>query len=408
MFTLLKNANFLNVRKGTYELNKIILLKDRKIQLIGDESLLDNPEYSNANFIDCKNLYLLPGLIDSHVHTTAFTPDFSELEESSPLYVAIKSSTILHDMLHRGFTTVRDAGGADYGLAMSTDEDPTLGPKILYAGKALSQTGGHGDCRSRGQHTFEGCFCCCGLGRVCDGVDEVRKAARDEIRKGANQLKIMASGGVASPTDRIDSTQFSIEEIKAIVEEAEAANIYCMAHAYTARAVKRLIINGVRTIEHGNLIDEECCDLFIQHHAYLVPTLITYSSLAKEGVKSGLPKAMEKKIYQVLDAGFKALKMAHEKGVKMLFGSDLIGAMHKYQLDEFLILAEYIDNAEIIRQATSNAADCFHKVGEIGEICEDAIADIIGYTSDPLKDISILTKPTNNLKLIINQGYRIR
>lgn len=408
MIKLLKNVNYLDVRNAQYHTGKTIVVRGRKIEQIGDNSLLENPNYANnAEVIDCSGLYVLPGLIDAHVHTTAITPDFAELEISSPFYVAVQSTNILQGMLKRGFTTVRDAGGADYGLAKSTEENPTLGPRILFCGKALSQTGGHGDVRTRGRQAFEGCFCCCGLGRVCDGITEVRKAARDEIRKGANQIKIMASGGVSSPTDRIDSTQYSIEELRAIVEEARAANIYCMAHAYTARAVKRLLENGVRTIEHGNLIDQECCDLFVKYNAYLVPTLITYSALAKEGVASGLPASMEEKIYSVLDAGEVALKMAYDTGVKMLYGSDLLGAMHKYQLEEFNIRAKVVDNAELIRQATSNAADCFDMKGKIGEILVGADASFVGYKADPLKDISVMTTPETSMGLLMNQGYLI-
>ncbi|NOL50046.1 metal-dependent hydrolase family protein [Pelistega europaea] len=408
MIKLLKNVNYLDVRTAQYQTGKTIVIKDRKIEQIGDNSLLENPIYATKDTpIDCSGLFLLPGLIDAHVHTTAITPDFAELEISSPFYVAVQSTHILQGMLKRGFTTVRDAGGADYGLAKSTEESPELGPRILFCGKALSQTGGHGDVRTRGRLAFEGCFCCCGLGRVCDGITEVRKAARDEIRKGANQIKIMASGGVSSPTDRIDSTQYSIEELRAIVQEAEAANIYCMAHAYTARAVKRLLENGVRTIEHGNLIDQECCDLFVKYGAYLVPTLITYSALAKEGVASGLPASMEEKIYRVLDAGEIALKMAYDTGVKMLYGSDLLGAMHKYQLEEFNIRAKIVDNAELIRQATCNAADCFKMQGVIGEILVGADASFVGYNKDPLKDISVMTTPEASLKLLMNQGYLI-
>lgn len=415
--TLLKNVNYLDVRSGTYQKDKLILIIDKKIRKVVSSADADQVQAAivvaggnpaSVKEIDCSGMFMMPGLIDAHVHTTAITPDFAELEITSPFYVAIKSTDILQGMLQRGFTTVRDAGGADYGLAASVLENPALGPEILFCGKALSQTGGHGDVRTKGRREFEGCFCCAGLGTVVDGVTEVRRAARDEIRKGATQIKIMASGGVSSPTDRIDSTQFSIEEIRAIVEEADAANIYCMAHAYTARAIKRLLKNGVRTIEHGNLLDEECCDLFVETGSYLVPTLITYQALANEGVASGLPASMEEKIYEVLDAGHKALAMAHAKGVKMLYGSDLLGAMHKYQLEEFAIRAKVCTPLELIQQATLNAAECFNRVGDIGEVVEGAHANLIAYTHDPLQDIHVLTKPEDTLQMIINQGVVVK
>lgn len=406
MYTILKNASYLDVRSGIYQTNKSIIIKGDKVEKITDAGGADG--LGDAKVIDCSGLYLLPGLIDAHVHTTAITPDFAELEVTSPFYIAIKSTEILSGMLQRGFTTVRDAGGADYGLAATTQEDPTLGPEILFCGKALSQTGGHGDVRTKGRRQFEGCFCCAGLGIVVDGVSQVRRAARDEIRKGATQIKIMASGGVSSPTDRIDSTQFSIEEIRAIVEEADAANIYCMAHAYTARAIKRLLRNGVRTIEHGNLLDEECCDLFVETGAYLVPTLVTYQALANEGVASGLPASMEEKIYTVLEAGHVALKMAYDKGVKMLYGSDLLGAMQRHQLQEFSIRSKVVSNIDLIRQATVNAAECFGRVGDIGEILEGGSANILAYRQDPLQDIQTLVNPEDRLRLIINRGVTVK
>lgn len=411
MYTILKNVNYLDVRSGSYMQDKLLLVNDKRIEKIIDNNDINsiNTEITNkANIIDCQGLYLLPGLIDAHVHTTAITPDFAELEISSDFYVAIKSTEITRGMLERGFTTVRDAGGADYGIAEAALEDPTLGPEILFCGKALSQTGGHGDLRTKGRKEFEGCFCCAGLGRVVDGVSEVRRATRDEIRKGATQIKIMASGGVASPTDRIDSTQFSIDEIKAMVEEADAANIYCMAHAYTARAIKRLLENGVKTIEHGNLLDQECCDLFVEKGAYLVPTLVTYHALSKEGVANGFPKELEEKIYSVMDAGLEALKMAYDTKVNILFGSDLLGAMHRLQLEEFNIRSKYVSNIDLIRQATVNAAECFNRVGDIGEIIDGGLANIVAYSKDPLEDISVLTKPDENLKLIINRGTLIK
>ena len=188
-----------------------------------------------------------------------------------------------------------------------------------------------------------------GLGRLCDGVADVRRAARDEIRRGATHIKIMASGGVSSPTDRIDSTQFSDEEIDAVVEEATAANLYVMAHAYTARAINRLIVRGVRTIEHGNLMDEESARLFNAHDAYLVPTLVTYHALATEGVKNGLAVNLLSKLDEVLDAGMRALELAQRSGVTMVFGTDLLGDMHRHQLNEFNLRRDVVPAADLIR-----------------------------------------------------------
>ncbi|TCK04045.1 metal-dependent hydrolase family protein [Marinobacterium mangrovicola] len=397
---LFTNANIIDSRNGTVLAEQQVLVSDGRIAQVSASPI----QSEDAQVIDLRGRFLMPGLCDSHVHVTAITPNFALLGTMSPFYVTAKTGPMLESMLMRGFTTVRDAGGADYGLAQAVDEDAMLGPRILYCGKAISQTGGHGDMRSAGQHTFEGCFCCAGLGRVCDGVAEVRRACRDEIRKGATQIKIMASGGVSSPTDRIDSTQFSLEEIDAIVQEATAANIHTMAHAYTARAINRLIPRGVKTIEHGNLMDEESCRLFVEHDAYLTPTLVIYDSLAKEGVEAGLPKAMADKVFDVLEAGGKALEMAQRSGVKMLFGSDLLGQMERHQLNEFNLRADVVPADDLIRAATCNAADAFGYTGDFGEIIEGARADMLVLEHNPLDDIKVLTRPESELSLIMKAG----
>ncbi|MCG7601124.1 amidohydrolase family protein [Halomonas sp. McH1-25] len=394
------NANVIDTRKGQVLADHEVRIKDGRIIDVSAEPL----DGQDEQVVDLKGRYLMPGLVDSHVHVTAITPNFALLETLSPFYVGAKSNELLESMLMRGFTTVRDAGGADYGLAKAIEEDSLIGPRILYCGNALSQTGGHADMRGPGQQTFEGCFCCAGLGRVCDGVSEVRRAARDEIRKGATQIKIMASGGVSSPTDRIDSTQFSLEEIDAIVEEATAANIHTMAHAYTARAINRLIPRGVKTIEHGNLMDEESCRLFLEYDAYLTPTLATYDALAKEGVEAGMAPHLQQKVYDVLDAGGKALEMAYRHGVKMLYGSDLLGSMQRHQLNEFNLRKDVVPADDLLRAATCNAADAYGYTGDFGEIIPGARADLLVLGENPLEDITVMTQPERYLLAIMKFG----
>jgi len=400
MQTLISSAHCLDTRAATVRENLNVLIDKGRIQQIS-AAPIDAPE---ARHIDARGKFLMPGLCDSHVHVTAITPNFALLETLSPFYVGAKSADILRGMLMRGFTTVRDAGGADFGLAQAVEEGAIVGPRILFCGNALSQTGGHADMRAPGQQTFNGCFCCAGLGRVCDGVTEVRRAARDEIRKGATQIKIMGSGGVSSPTDRITSTQYSVEEIVAIVREAEAANLYVMAHAYTARAINRLLACGVRTIEHGNLLDEESCALFLKHGAWLTPTMVTYEALAKEGVAAGMAEDLQRKVYDVLDAGYRALELAQRYGVPMLYGSDLLGSLHAHQLREFAIRSASIPNQDLIRAATCNAADAFGQTGDFGEIVVGARADLLLLNANPLDDIHVLTKPQTHLEVIMKGG----
>jgi len=307
-------------------------------------------------------------------------------------------------MLERGFTTVRDVGGAEYGLAMAVEEGYLQGPRIVFGGKLLSQTGGHADMRSRGRNTVESCLCSPGLGTVCDGLDELRRAAREQIRGGAHHLKLMLSGGVASPTDRVDSTQFSVEEIRAAVEEAEAANLYVAAHAYTARAINRGLECGVRSIEHGNLMDESSIRLFQQTGAFYVPTLVTYSSLAAHGREFGLPESSHRKVFDVLDAGLRALEMAQRSGIPIVYGTDLLGGMHEDQLTEFTLRREVQSPVEIVRSATLTAARLLRLEGQVGVITPGAFADLLVLDGNPLEDISVLTEPEQRLRLIMSRG----
>lgn len=228
-----------------------------------------------------------------------------------------QASHILHGMLHRGFTTVRDAAGADFGLQEAVERRLYEGPRLFISGFPISQTGGHADMRPKGVGRGPGgsaMFCSCAglgfMGAIADGVGEVRRAVREQIRNGANQVKIMAGGGISSPTDPIDGTQFSLEELRAAVEEAEAANLYALAHAYSPRAVTRAVQAGVRSIEHGNLIDEATARVMKTHGTYLVPTLSTYAALADEGQRLGWSAAMMDKLAVVQARGVEAVRIA--------------------------------------------------------------------------------------------------
>ncbi len=397
---LFKNANVLDPIAGQLLADHYVVIEHGRIREVSSGT----PHVTAEVTIDLRGKVLMPGLCDAHVHVTTGTPDFVELETWSPSYVAARASEILRDMLLRGFTTVRDAGGADYGLAAAIEEGYLVGPRLRFSGYALSQTGGHADMRLKGERVLDECTCGPGLGRVCDGVTEVRKACRDEIRKGAHQIKLMASGGIVSPTDRITSTQFSMEELKAAVEEAEAASIYVMAHAYTARAVNRALECGVRSIEHGNLIDETSVALFLQKSAFLVPTLIAYHASSEEGLQAGMKPEIHAKIADVLDGGMRALELAHRRGVKMAYGTDLLGPMHRHQLREFAIRGEIQKPIDVIRSATINAAELFQMSGEVGVIAPKARADLLVLDGNPLEDLGVLQQPEKYIKIIMKDG----
>jgi imidazolonepropionase-like amidohydrolase len=320
--------------------------------------------------------------------------------------ISIQAAKIMEEMLLRGFTTVRDAGGADWGLAQAVERGFVRGPRLFYAGRTLSQTGGHGDFRPR-DDSVELCACqiyTSGFSHVADGVPAVRKAAREELRRGASQIKIMASGGVASPTDPVWNVQYSREEMSAIVEEAAGWRTYAMAHAYTPEAVTRAVDAGVRTIEHGNLIDDATAARMAEAGAYLVPTLVTYFALDELGRDLGFPEISQRKIKDVLDAGLSSVEKAKRAGVVMGFGTDLLGETHEQQNREFAIRSEVLTAAEIIHSATRANAEILQREDELGVIAPGAFADILLVDGNPLEDISLLARPHETLSLIMARG----
>lgn len=403
--TLLHNATVLDVKSGQLLPEQQVLIKDGQIERV-QPAAAELPEARAESLarLDLGGRTLLPGLIDAHVHVMAWTANLRELNNQSPHYNALRAAEVMRDMLLRGFTTVRDAAGADFGLQRAVNEGYISGPRLYICGRSLSQTGGHSDSRASGEVRVETVSSSVAFGTVVDGVAEVRRAAREEIRRGANHLKLMLGGGVASPTDRLTNDQFSLEEIQAAVEEAAMADLYVMAHTYTARTVNRAIECGVRSLEHCNLIDQSSIELFLKHGAWMVPTLVTYQALAQEGVAAGLPKEVEHKIFLVLDKGLAALEMAYKAGVQLAFGTDLLGQMHRHQLQEFSIRAQVQPNLEVIRAATLYAAQLLFAEGELGVIAPGAQADLIVLDGNPLENINILTQPERYLKLVMKGG----
>ena len=379
-----------------------VLVEDAVIKEVSDRPIIS----AGADTIDLAGRTLMPGLIDAHVHVIAVDAALARLAERPLTLTSFQAGRVMEGMLARGFTTVRDAGGADGGLAEAVEQGLVRGPRLFPSGQALSQTGGHGDLRPR-TRSVASCACCeygAGLARIADGVDECRRAARDELRKGATQIKIMASGGVASPYDPIWNLQYSDDEMRAIVEEARSWHTYVLAHAYTPAAIRRAVDNGVRSIEHANLIDAPTAAAVAEAGGFVVPTLVTYDALYRFGRDLGIAEVSIAKLADVREAGLRSLEILRQAGVKIGYGTDLLGAMHKYQSREFVLRAEAMAPFEVIRSATSVNAELLNRAAELGVVAPGARADLIAVDGDPLRDISLLDGQGEHLSVIMKDG----
>jgi imidazolonepropionase-like amidohydrolase len=358
--------------------------------------------------LDAGDRVLVPGFIDAHVHASFTTMNLGELWTRPPSRRAIETKNVLEAMLRRGFTTVRDAGGLDKGISDSIDAGLINGPRVFRSGRVLSQTGGHGDGPSTGEP-----LCACQIrtsdfAHVADGVDAVRKAAREELKNGAHQIKVMAGGGVASPTDPIDMVQYTGEEIRAAVTEASARRTYVLAHAYIPEAIIQAVEAGVRSIEHGNLINESAARVMAEHDCFLVPTLATYDAIAMFGKQFHFPAESLRKLADVLDAGARAIEIAVAAGVRIGFGTDLLGEAHDQQSREFLLQAEVQSPLEVLRSATVTNAELIGKAGELGVVAPGAFADVVLVDGNPLEDIAVLGGQGDRLDLIVRGGEIIQ
>jgi len=387
-----------------------VLVEDEHIVEISDSPITSTLD--GLRRFDLAGATLMPGLIDAHVHVKATDLNLGSLTDVPPTYLFAGTTRIMEAMLMRGFTTVRDAAGADRGLADAVTEGLLVGPRLFVSGLALSQTGGHADFRSRAEHsTVITCACqvsSAQFGRIADGIDECRRAARDELRKGAHQLKIMAGGGVASPTDPIQNTQYSEGEMRAIVEECEAAHTYAMAHAYTPHAITRAVNCGVRSIEHGNLVDAATASLMSEKDVYHVPTGITYVALNKHGKEFGMPAASMAKLGEIVEAGQHAIELTRDAGVKVAHGSDLLGATHMYQADELALKAEVLGNHGAIKSATLTNAELLRQEGQLGVLAVGAFADLLVVEGNPLNDINVLLKQGEKIPVITLNGEIVK
>ncbi len=362
------------------------------------------PLKGDVTTLNLRGQTLMPGLTDAHVHICAV--DANVLEQSRllpPSLIAAKALRRAQECLMQGFTAVRDAGGADYGFREAIHEGLYPGPRLLVSGNYISQTGGHGDKRRRAEW-IEPIHCCIGMvGMIADGADEVRKAAREQLRRGVDQIKVMASGGAMSPADELDTTQFTVAELRAAVEEARAAGEYVLAHAYSGAAVGNAVEAGVRSIEHGNLMDEAAAQALKAGGAFLVPTMVTYEAIWREGKAYGIGDHQLQKINLARERSVESLALAHRLGLKIASGSDLLGDMMVHRPVELELKGQVLTPMEVLVSATKTNAELFRMEDRIGTVEPGKYADLIVVRGNPLDNLRVFQNP-DNLRLIMKGG----
>jgi imidazolonepropionase-like amidohydrolase len=402
---VITNAHLLDPAAGERRPGASVrVVGDRVVEVVEDGAPL-SPS-GDAPVVDAGGRTLMPGLIDAHVHAAITTMDLAAMARRSPTRVGIEAKAVLERMLRRGFTTVRDAGGLDAGLKEALQAGLISGPRVFRSGRVLSQTGGHGDIApaSNDPHIGVCSISTSSFSHVADGVDAVRRAAREELKGGADQIKVMAGGGVATPTDPIDMVQYTEEEIGAAVSEAAARRTYAFAHAYIPEAVVRAVRAGVRSIEHGNLIDEASARAMAEQGCYLVPTLVIFDQVAQFGRALNFPAESLAKLDAVFGAGLHAIEIAATAGVEIGFGTDLLGETHDAQSRELVLRAQVQSAADVIRSATVVNAALLRRAGELGVVAPGAFADLLLVDGDPLQDIGVLGGQGDHLDLVVRAG----
>lgn len=405
---LIENARLFDGSSETCPDGMSVLIEGERIREVSASAI----KAPDAQRINAGGRTLAPGLIDLHIHAYASDVNLQKVETSGGAYNTAHAVRMLGHALDCGFTTVRDVGGGDWSLAKSLQEGLVRGPRFFYAGKVISMTGGHGDFRHIHQSHHEHSLCACGavssFSVLADGVDECLKATREELRRGAHCIKIMGSGGVASPLDPIWMNQYREDEIRAIVGECAERRTYVSSHCHPASAIRRSVEYGVRVIEHGTLIDAETAAFVAERGAYIVPTMAVIFALTETGEAMGLPPASIDKLKVAFAQALEGMDRMRQAGVKLGFGTDLLGATYVQECREFEHRREVFTPIEMLRQATSTAAEILMREGELGCVRPDALADLIVVDGDPLEDIGLLAANGEALSLIVRNGDIIK
>jgi imidazolonepropionase-like amidohydrolase len=401
--TLITNANLVLDRFPDLQKSFEVLIEGNRIASVCKTPLARE----GARVIDVGGRTLMPGLIDAHAHITGLSLSPRNSQYSAQ-QIADAAAHYLEASLMDGFTSLREAGGADHTIARLLNEGKLVGPRLFYSGRALTQTGGGADFRTPDEVTDP-----CGqpgpftvMSVIADGIDQVRRAARDELRRGASQIKVFASGGVVFPSEAHATLyEYSMDELRAIVEEANARSTYVMAHAYSDDAVRRCLEAGVRSIEHANFASEATLERMARAGAFLDPTFISLVQRIESAPQTGLSPGIVKNLEATVARGRQVYRWAKRYGVPIAMGTDLWGPEAQHcQVREFTMRIDLDEPANILRSATRINADLLNQTGNLGVIAEGAYADLLAVDGNPLADVRVLANPRKNLRLIMKDG----
>lgn len=405
-YTLIHNGTLIDGNGGAPLTNGAVLIEGKKIAAAGRAA--DIRPDGEVSAIDAGGGYILPGFIDTHVHVMIESYDLIKGLNNPFSLRFYEVIDRLRRTIDAGVTTVRDAGGADAGVKMALEQGLIAGPRLQISITGLSITGGHGDSwRLSGQTVDDFFMPYPGLpDGICDGVESVRRKAREVLRAGAEVLKIHVTGGVMSPTDRPEFTQFSLDELKAIVEEGQfRGGVKAMAHAQGAQGINQALKAGVASIEHGILLDDESIELMLKNGAFLVPTLLAPVGVIEIGEKKGtLAANVLQKARDVIQIHHDNTAKAFKAGVKIAMGTDTGVTNHGDNLRELALMCGIgMSPMQAIVATTRVAAECLGWQDKIGTIEKGKLADVVIAGADPLADIRSLEK-NDTIKLVMKDG----
>jgi imidazolonepropionase-like amidohydrolase len=407
---LFKNVKVFDGKSDKLSANTSVLVVGNKITKIGG----DITAAEKATIIEAGGRVLMPGLIDAHWHAFMAATPQPLLMTAEPSYLHFLAARQAEATLLRGFTTIRDLGGPVFGLKRAIDEGVMIGPRIYPCGAFISQTAGHGDFRWRFEvpRTLGGPLSNSeaeGVAAIADNPDEVRLRAREQLRLGASQIKLMVSGGVSSPLSLIEATEYTEAEIRAAVEAADNRGTYVAVHAYTPRAIRQAVAAGVKCIEHGHLIDEPTAKLLAEKGIWWSLQPLTYDA----DVFSRMSPTSQKKALQVFEGTDTAYRLARKYKIKTAFGADILfdaGAASR-QGAYLAKLERWYTPAEALRMATADNGELMALCGfinpypgKLGVVEEGALADLLLVDGNPIESIKLVADPEKNFLVIVKDG----